>query len=281
MADPDVSGPVDPVLEPRRWLPHRLILDMFRGKRQLFSPRPRSAPTTALDAARADVNNGRGKSANSTRNIAQQFLWSYDRRVTQEKRPEGTIHLTDPQAMRVLAHATRLKLLGELRMRGPQTVGMLGDLVDEAPGSVSYHLGKLAAFGFVEQRPELAKDRRETWWASVHTSTSWKPLELLADPQRHAAADALRRQVYRNYLASLEGYLEIEPQLDPEWVGNAVSGDVLLDLTAEELGELRAEITAVADRWKARSEDRARTNDGQAESTEGVSFIFHAFRRQV
>ncbi|RIJ71155.1 ArsR family transcriptional regulator [Nakamurella silvestris] len=198
--------------------------------------------------------------------------------MTDEQDQPNTIHLTDPRAMRVLSHATRLRLLGELRMRGPQTVGMLGEIVDEAPGSVSYHLGRLAAFGFVEERPELAKDRRETWWASVHTTTSWKPLELLADPQRHAASDVLRRQIYRSYLSSLENYLEIEPALEPEWVAGAAGGDVLLDLTAAELAELRDEVTALADRWKARSDART---PGSGDEVHGVSLIFHAFRRQV
>lgn len=66
---------------------------------------------------------------------------------------ETTRHLTDPRAMRALAHPTRLRLLGELRVRGPRTVGMLSDAIDEAVGSVSYHLGKLAEHGFVEEAP--------------------------------------------------------------------------------------------------------------------------------
>ena len=38
--------------------------------------------------------------------------------------------------MRVLAHPTRLRLLGLLRELGPQTAALLGDIVDEAPGTV-------------------------------------------------------------------------------------------------------------------------------------------------
>ena len=63
--------------------------------------------------------------------------------------------------MRALAHPTRLRLLGELRVRGPQTVGMLSDIVDDAVGSVSYHVSKLAEHGFVVEAPELARNRRE------------------------------------------------------------------------------------------------------------------------
>ena len=35
----------------------------------------------------------------------------------------GNRRVSDPRAMRALAHPTRLRLLGELRLRGPQTVG--------------------------------------------------------------------------------------------------------------------------------------------------------------
>jgi DNA-binding transcriptional ArsR family regulator len=174
--------------------------------------------------------------------------------------------------MRALAHPLRLRLLGELRMRGPQSVGQLCDLVDEAPGSVSYHIGKLAEFGFVEPAPELARDRRERWWRAAHQETSWEPLENLDDPERRAAIGVLRRAILHRYLASLEEYLEAEASMDRDWVRGAASGDAFLHLTSDELVELRAELEALAERWQARSNpdrDDART----------VTLIFHAFRR--
>ena len=119
--------------------------------------------------------------------------------------------------MRVLAHPTRLRLLTELRLHGPLTVGALGDLVDEAPGTVSYHLGRLAEHDLVVEAPELAKDRRERWWRSAHRTTSWDPNQGRTDPELRMASDALRRQVFRSYAESLEHYLQIEPVLDPAW----------------------------------------------------------------
>jgi DNA-binding transcriptional ArsR family regulator len=183
-----------------------------------------------------------------------------------------TVRLTDPRAMRALAHPLRLRLLGELRMNGPQSVGMLCELVDEAPGSVSYHIGKLAEFGFVEPAPELARDRRERWWRAAHQETSWEPLETLDDPERRAAAGVLRRAILHRYLATLEAYLEGEASMDREWVRGAASGDAFLHLTSDELVELRAELEDLTERWQARSDpdrDGART----------VTLIYHAFRR--
>jgi len=183
-----------------------------------------------------------------------------------------TIRLTDPRAMRALAHPLRLRLLGELRMRGPQSVGMLCDLVDEAPGSVSYHIGKLAEFGFVETAPELARDRRERWWRSAHGQTSWDPLETLNDPEQRAAGTVLRRAILQRNTASFEAYLEAEATMEPDWVRGHASGDAFLQLTSEELNELRAELEALTERWQARSApDRPGVHT--------VTLMYQAFRR--
>jgi DNA-binding transcriptional ArsR family regulator len=183
------------------------------------------------------------------------------------------VRLTDPRAMRALAHPLRLRLLGELRVRGPQSVGMLCDLLDEAPGSISYHVGKLAEFGFVEEAPELARDRRERWWRSAHKITSWEPLENLQNPEQRAALGALRRAVLQRYVEGLEEYLEAEPSLPAEWVGAAVSSDVFLHLTSDELVELRSELEALAGRWQQRS-------NPDRDGARPVTVIYHAFPRQ-
>ena len=183
-----------------------------------------------------------------------------------------TVRLTDPRAMRALAHPTRLRLLSELRIRGPQTVGMLSDVVDEAVGSVSYHLGKLASYDFVEEAPELARNRRERWWRASHQRTSYNPLDVLDDPERKAASDALRRVILRRYQEVLESYLESEASLPAEWVRGTSSSDTTFGLTSDELLELRGELEALVARWEARS-------DASRPDARTVTFIYHAFRR--
>jgi DNA-binding transcriptional ArsR family regulator len=183
-----------------------------------------------------------------------------------------TRHLTDPKAMRALAHPLRLRMLGELRTRGPQSVGMLSDLVDEAPGSISYHIGKLAQFGFVEEAPELARDKRERWWRSVHAVTSWDPHQALADPERRAASVELRRIIMQRHIAGFEAYSEAEPTLPPEWVRGTTNSDAILHLTSDELVELQVDLEALAERWQARS-------DPDRDQARAVTLIFQAFRR--
>ncbi|MFU8872737.1 helix-turn-helix domain-containing protein [Micromonospora sp. SL4-19] len=184
---------------------------------------------------------------------------------------EPTLHLTDPRAMRALAHPTRLRLLGELRVRGPQTVGMLTEVTGEAVGSVSYHLSKLAEHGFVREAPELARDRRERWWRAAHARTSWELVEALADPERKAASDLLRRAILDRHVDRLRAYLDAEGTLDPAWVRGTTSSDSTLHLTSDELVELRADLAALSERWQARSD----ANRAEARS---VALIVHAFR---
>jgi DNA-binding transcriptional ArsR family regulator len=184
------------------------------------------------------------------------------------------IRLRDPGEMRALAHPTRLRLLGELRARGPQNVGMLSEIVDEAPGSVSYHLSTLAKHGFVEEAPELAPNGRERWWRAAHSRTVWDRAETLDDPERRLAADMMQRAILARWVQKLEHYLDVEPTLDRDWITAAAGSDAILHLTADELAQLREELDAVAARWEARSQpDRP----GAAQ----VTMLYFGFRSDV
>lgn len=190
---------------------------------------------------------------------------------------DDALRLSDPRAMRALAHPTRLRLLGLLRGEGAATVGTLSDLSDQPPGSVSFHLGKLAEHGFIVEAPELARDGRERWWRVAHRGLAWEPAELLDDPERRAASDLLRRELWRLYLERLETWLGEEPAWGREWVAAAASGDRALHLTVDELGKLRGELEALADRWEARG---ASPGGADRPGAEPVTLIYHAFPRR-
>jgi DNA-binding transcriptional ArsR family regulator len=185
--------------------------------------------------------------------------------------PERHIKLDDPRAMRALAHPTRLRILGELRARGPQNVGMLSEVIDEAPGSISYHLSTLAKYGLVLEAPEKAASARERWWKAAHQRTVWDPVALAKDPDLRVAGEMLERTILRRWFDKLERYVEAEPTLEPGWIEAAVSSDTIVHLTSGELAELRDELKDLALRWEARSD---RDRDGAAQ----VTLLYHAFR---
>jgi DNA-binding transcriptional ArsR family regulator len=188
------------------------------------------------------------------------------------KKTKNSIAVDDPKAMRALAHPLRLKLLGELRITGPQSVGELCRVVDAAPGSVSYHLGVLAENGFVEPAPELARDARETWWRARHAWTTFEPTGPDTAPEKRVASRALRHGILQAYVAEASAALEGEETLPAEWVEAATSGDAVAHLTASQLAACSAELRAVAAKW-------ADIGAQPGDDTAPVIVIYHAFRK--
>lgn len=186
--------------------------------------------------------------------------------------PGSSIDLHDAGPMRALAHPLRLKILGLLRMNGPQSVGMLAEATGAASGSVSYHLQTLAKHGFIAPAPEFERDGRERWWQAAHEMTNWKREEYGADPDRREASDALRRTVLDSYHRELLEALDAEHDLEPEWVAAADSSDGAAHLTLEEFRELTAELAAIHDKWWARGR-------GGRPGTRQVRWITHTFSR--
>lgn len=182
------------------------------------------------------------------------------------------VHVSDPSALRALAHPVRQRIIGTLRIDGPQTVGALSDRLGAAPGSISYHMGTLARHGFVEEAPDLAHDGRERWWRATADVTTFSPAELLRDPERRAAAEQTRRSFVQLYAAEQLEYLSTEPQFDEDWIAAATMGDDTAWLTAAELRELSDELEALAARWHARG-DRDRPG------AVPVRVLYSAFRR--
>lgn len=178
--------------------------------------------------------------------------------------------------MRVLAHPTRLRLLGLLRERGPQTAAQLGDVVDEAPGTVSYHLGKLASIDLIEPADAGSTDRRERWWRATTALTSWEPAELLDDPDKLMASSVLQRSIAQAYASHYTEYIDAMPTFTREWVAAGASSDRTLRLTVDELTAMRADLEALTERWlEASAAHDPAANDG----SESVVLVYQAYRR--
>lgn len=191
--------------------------------------------------------------------------------MTDDLEPE--IALADPKAMRALAHPVRLRLLGELRQRGPQNVRSLSELVDEPSNAVSYHLRSLAKYGFVAEAPDRAVDGRESWWRALHRRTSWDPAAVAEEPELRTAGAELERQVLRRWYEKLAGYLDREASLDPAWVRAALRTDASLTLTADQLAEMRDELRAFVARWEERG-------DAEQEGGARVTVLLNAFKAE-
>ncbi|NQX03293.1 helix-turn-helix transcriptional regulator [Rathayibacter sp. VKM Ac-2856] len=184
--------------------------------------------------------------------------------------------LVTAASMRVLAHPTRLRLLGLLRERGPQTAALLGAVVGEAPGTVSYHLAKLASIGLIGPAEGQGTDRRQRWWRAEAAVTSWEPAELLEDPDTLEASAALQKSIAQVYAARYSEYIDATPALPRDWVAAGASSDRSLRLTVDELARMASEFEALTARWLEAS---AAHDPDSADGAQPVVVVYQAYRR--
>src|SRR5919204_837144 len=77
-----------------------------------------------------------------------------------------SLELTDPRALRAVAHPVRLGLVGLLRREGPLTATRAAALLGESPASCSFHLRQLAKYGLVEEAGG-GRGRERPWRATA------------------------------------------------------------------------------------------------------------------
>ena len=73
------------------------------------------------------------------------------------------MEISDPRAIRALAHPLRLDLLQLLGASGPATAAQCGRVLGVSQASCSFHLRQLAKYGFVQDAGP-GRDRRERQW---------------------------------------------------------------------------------------------------------------------
>jgi predicted ArsR family transcriptional regulator len=146
--------------------------------------------------------------------------------------------LTDPKAMRALAHPVRLALLEALTDAGTLTATEAGERVGESPANASFHLRQLAKYGFVEEAEGGTGRRRP--WKLRQLGMRWTDVQQ--DPETASAARALSRITQDRFLERAQRALEERHALPEQW--RAVTGinQVRLYLTPEELKELDEQI---------------------------------------
>ena len=85
------------------------------------------------------------------------------------KRAEKTVEITDPKAIRALAHAARLEVISELyATQVSHTATELAARTGLTPSAMSYHLRALQKWGIVAPA-ENAGDARERRWKAAGT----------------------------------------------------------------------------------------------------------------
>ncbi len=182
---------------------------------------------------------------------------------------QRTVQLTNPRALRALAHPIRLELISLLRRGGPLTATQAGEQIGESPSSCSFHLRQLAKYGLVEEAG--GGHGRERPWRATAISTEWAARG--SDDEADAATAMLSRVVIERYFESALEWLDRRDAEEPEWVDAAAISDALVYMTAEELLEVDQGIRALLEPYLKRLEAR----EPPAEGARPVSVIALAF----
>ena len=152
--------------------------------------------------------------------------------------------------MRAVAHPIRIALLETLSREGPLTATQAGELLDESPGNMSWHLQTLAKYGFVEETGE-GKGRSRPWRivAVTHNfdESGWTGPD-------HAALEATFQE--RNYQRLREWWSQ-RLTYPLKWRRAAFSSDATTYLTAAELKSLGDDITNLLLQYKSRTKDKS------------------------
>jgi predicted transcriptional regulator len=162
---------------------------------------------------------------------------------TDPRESRGRLNLTDPKAIRALAHPVRWALLEALGDAGTLTATQASEKLDESPANCAFHLRTLAKYGFVE---EAGGGRgRERPWRQTYHGMSWQTRP--EDPQFSHAAEALDQvwmdRLMRRAQRSLTSLGAWPDAFDG--LGASVSR---VYVTAEEADELHAEMTKTFER---------------------------------
>jgi predicted ArsR family transcriptional regulator len=182
---------------------------------------------------------------------------------------ESVVQLTDPRALRAVAHPTRLKLLALLRRVGPLTATQAGARIEESPAGCSFHLRQLAKWGLVEEAGG-GRGRARPWRATA-SGHEWASRAPGGGPDE--ASDMLTRVVVERWFEESLRWVDRRQEESEEWAEGAVLGDRMLYLTTAELEDLNRRIGRLLEPYARRVSDHA-ARPGAARA---VTFIQLAF----
>lgn len=158
------------------------------------------------------------------------------------------LHL-DAEALRVLAHPLRSRLLTQLRLHGPATATELAASLVTNTGATSYHLRKLESVGLVSDTGDGVGKRRV--WQAATRGHEWTPSDFAGDEDAEASLGWLQRH-YQEYLAGrVAHWVETERAWPARWRDTLGSGDDGVTVTATQARAMWDEIQDVTRRYRA------------------------------
>ena len=160
---------------------------------------------------------------------------------------EQQVRTLDARALKALAHPLRVRIYDLLSERGPQTASSLAALIGETSGATSYHLRALASHDLIREVPDRGT-ARERWWERPKGRGDMPgPTEAMS-PSSRAAAQIVTTEFLRLRHQTLMEYINRPESEQPDgWKDAGLVMTSMLDVTPEQMAELKQELTAVVD----------------------------------
>jgi len=158
--------------------------------------------------------------------------------------------ITDPKAMRAMAHPARIEIMEHLTTTGAVvTATEMAGVVGLSPSATSYHLRELAKLGLVEQAPSRG-DARERVWRS--TSSGWNVDPIEDGPEVREAEQVLVDVYLTRDFARMKEWIAGQHREPKAWRDAVVLSGHMLLLTAEELTQLNAAVRELLEPYSRR-----------------------------
>ena len=160
--------------------------------------------------------------------------------------------LTDPLAMRALAHPVRVALVELLAAVDTLTATQASDLLGESPANCAFHLRTLAKYGFVEEAGG-GRGRERPWKAAdrhIAISTTQD------DPRAAAAAGALGRAWLDLWIERARRVFGSDNTL-PGWEHATGWSRTAVFLTPKETADLREQMRHLLEKYESRKSNPA------------------------
>ena len=142
--------------------------------------------------------------------------------------------VSDPLALRALAHPLRLKLHALVGREGSITAADAARQLGVSQALASHHLRQLAKYGFIE--PADAGDNRERPWRVTATSQEFDAADS-ADGQE--SIEMLERFLLDSTVTQYADWQQRRADEDPRWAQHTGISDNLVYLTLDETAELQ------------------------------------------
>jgi hypothetical protein len=168
--------------------------------------------------------------------------------------------ISDPKALRALAHPLRMRLLELIGREGTATATQCAQESGESVANCSYHLNILAKYDYIEEAE--GGQGREKPWRVVHDGHSWSDYDPDNDQETSLAAEAASQAFLEFAFTQARERFRAASLESPEWREAIGADDSTVWLTPEEAAAARIEVREILLRHRERSENPEARPDG-------------------